>query len=128
VADATLGELGGGVDGVVSLSKDEESDGYTLFLGPGKVPSEIAAVVRVKGLKNTGYFWDSVVKRLMRTTLPHLYRRLDTDPEHSCFLAYGHDEVALEELKTALTLLATSPNHLSQFISDAEQAGYTFDG
>jgi hypothetical protein len=104
---------------------ETEPGAYSLTMYTGQLP--VDPVVHESGHVPNGPFWDGVAEWLVRTRMPALDGRFEYDSEGGMFCAYGSDRVALEELRTGMTAVATGVEDIRELIAAAEDAGFEFD-
>eukprot|EP00927_Polykrikos_kofoidii_P066546 TRINITY_DN62125_c0_g1_i1.p1 TRINITY_DN62125_c0_g1~~TRINITY_DN62125_c0_g1_i1.p1 ORF type:complete len:142 (-),score=32.53 TRINITY_DN62125_c0_g1_i1:100-480(-) len=109
-------------------SPEENPSEWNIMMSPSDVSDGVREAIRARGLKNTGYFWDSVVKWLQKTDLAV---DVQLDSEHSCFLAYSRKSDAkedIEKLGMALARVVNSVDVFVELVEHAQRGGHFLDG
>lgn len=77
-------------------------------------------IFEAAGAEGNGYDWSSVALALVDRDAEHLVGRFGTDPEAGTFVAYGADEVVLEQLGELLLEVYNDPEILAGLVAVAE--------
>jgi hypothetical protein len=80
---------------------------------------EWEGVFEEMGKEGGGYGWQGVADSLVRLKAPKLKKKLDYDPEASCFVAFGTDREALAELAALILKAMADPEPLKEAIRKA---------
>ncbi|MFF9024633.1 Imm51 family immunity protein [Streptomyces eurythermus] len=93
---------------------------HSLRLAAGDLAADAAVIAA--GHEPNGYFWEGLV----RFAWPDLAERLGFDSEGGMLCALGSLR-DLEQLKTALEPVISSPSAVREIVARAETAGFEFD-